>query len=91
MHLIGNIHEDGARVILGPVVVDRIIAGLSAEQVLVNLEPAALTVLEYVANMFMPGAGGAIALVVWVIKNSRPMTWDEEQAWMNKSGIGSQS
>jgi hypothetical protein len=84
-YLVGNIHEDGARVILGPVVVDRIIGGMSAEQVVADLEPTALTILEDIANMFFPGAGAVIALLAYIISKSRPMTQEETNAWMDRT------
>lgn len=60
--------------------------GLTAEQIVVALEPDAFNVLEYIANFFFPPAGTVIALVIWVIEHSETMNQAETNAWMARSG-----
>jgi hypothetical protein len=64
--------------------------GKSAGEIAKAITPLLLSVGEDVAGMLIPYGGTAVALAAWVIENARPMTFEEEQAWMARaSQVGS--
>jgi hypothetical protein len=65
--------------------------GRSGKDILAEIAPTLLGVGEDVASMFVPGAGAAIEVIAWVVENSRPMTQQETNAWMDRFGAGTQS
>ena len=48
-------------------------AGKSLPEVAAALEPDALAVLESIANFVFPGAGTALGVLAYVVKNSQPL------------------
>lgn len=62
--------------------------GKGAKEVAEAVGPAFLLVAEDVASLLIPYGGTAVALAAWAIKNSRPMTFEEEQAWMARATNG---
>ncbi len=65
--------------------------GEDEKTILAAVGPMLLNVGEDVASMFIPGAGAAIEVVAWMLRNSRPMTQEETNAFMDRFGAGSQS
>lgn len=59
-------------------------AGKSTAEILTNLAPTLLEVSETAANLFLPGAGTAIGVIAYILSKSRPMTQEEELAYMNQ-------
>ena len=74
-----------------PTIFVGVTAGKSAQQIIADIEPTLLPVIEDIANMIYPGAGTAIEIISWVISNTKQMTQDEQNQWMDRFGIGSQS
>ena len=71
-----------------PTIVAGIKTDLSAEEILAALEPAAVSALEYIAAILIPGAGTAVAIIAWVITHSKKTadwTPEEVQAWYDKA------
>jgi hypothetical protein len=66
-------------------------AGKSKEQIVTDLKPTLIDIGEDVANIFFPGAGTAIEVVLFILSKARPMTQEETNAWMDRFGSGSQS
>ena len=74
-----------------PTIFVGVTAGKSAQQIIADIEPTLLPVIEDIANMIYPGAGTAIEIISWIISNTKQMTQDEQNQWMDRFGIGSQS
>ena len=74
-----------------PTIFVGVTVGKSAQQIIADIEPTLLPVIEDIANMIYPGAGTAIEVISWVISNTKQMTQDEQNQWMDRFGIGSQS
>jgi hypothetical protein len=82
---------------LVPVVTKGIGAGKSAEEIKADLEAAAPQALlgfaESVLNVLVPGGGTVLEAVAWLVENNKnsQMTQAEQNAWMDRFGIGTQS
>ena len=63
-------------------------AGLSWEQIAVALEPSAIQIVETVANIFFPGAGTIIEIVLKLHSMEVPQTQEQIPAWMDRFGLG---
>ena len=63
----------------------------TAEEIVKGMGPDAIALLEGVANLIFPGAGTAIEIVSFLVSNSKPMTQEETNKWMDRFGAGSQS
>ncbi len=74
-----------------PTVLFGIGAGRPAKDILSDIEPSLLPIIEDIANVIFPGAGPAIAIIAFLIANARPMTQEETNNWMDRLGAGSQS
>ena len=80
-----------------PVVTKGIADGKSAEQIKSDLEaavgPALLGFAERALNVIYPGTGTLLEAVAWLVENNKnsQMTQDEQNAWMDRFGIGTQS
>ena len=59
-------------------------AGAPAAQVVAAVGPEILAIIETVANLLFPGAGTGIDVIATLISMSRPMTAEEERAWMDR-------
>lgn len=62
--------------------------GMSAEDIVTALEPAAISALEYIAAIVFPGAGTAISIIAWVLEHSKKTkdwTPEETQRWFDKA------
>lgn len=65
-----------------PAIKAKIAAGLPAQQIVNELEPVAVSALDYVAGLLLPPPfGTAVGIIVWVIQHSQPWTPEEEQRW----------
>lgn len=62
--------------------------GKDAAAIRAEIAPVFLEVAEDIASLLIPYGGTAVALAAWAIKNSRPMTFEEEQAWMARATEG---
>lgn len=60
-------------------------AGRSPLEVLKTDAPEVLAMLEQIANYVAPGSGTAIEVVAFLATQARPMTFEEEQAWMARA------
>jgi hypothetical protein len=64
-----------------PAIRSKILAGVPAQQIVAEMEPAALSLLDYVAGLLLPPPFGTVfGIVVWAIQHSRPETQDEFNA-----------
>lgn len=72
----------------GQPIIDGIKAKKTPHEIIADVEaaagPAAIAVLETVANAAFPGGGTAVGLIVWALEHQKPMTQDEENAWMDR-------
>lgn len=68
-----------------PVVKAGIAQGRPALAVLKDEAPAALAIIESVANIAMPGSGELIQFLATAYAHSRPMTRDEEEQWFQRT------
>lgn len=65
--------------------------GKTAAEIAKIIAPTLEGVAEDVVGMLIPGGGVALGLAIWALENSRPMTQEETNAWMDRAGAGSQS
>lgn len=73
-----------------PTVILGIGANKSAEDIVKEIEPSVLPVIEDVANLIYPGAGTAIKIIAFLIEHSKKMNQEETNAWMDRMGAGNQ-
>jgi hypothetical protein len=71
---------------LVPSVFSMIADGKHPEQIVAAIEPALLPIIESVANIVFPGSGTAIEVIAFLIANSKTMTQEETNAWMDRAG-----
>jgi hypothetical protein len=80
-------------------IVPRVIAGLKsghdAETILKTLkataEPALLSTVEVLLNVAFPGAGTLLGILVWLVENSKPLSQEDLNKWMDRFGAGAES
>ena len=65
--------------------------GAGVADIVGSIESDAASLIETISNFLMPGLGTIENVILAIIKNSRPMTQDETNAWMDRFGAGSQS
>lgn len=68
-----------------PTIYDDFVQGKGIMQAIMDVEPEVLPVVEALANLFFPGAGNGIALVVTLLSMSHKMTPDEETVWFDRA------
>lgn len=68
-----------------PVVKVGIEQGKPALQVLAEEAPAALAIIESVANIAAPGSGELIQLLATAYAHAKPMNRNEEEAWFRRT------
>ena len=76
------------------IIIDGIKTGKQPEDVLKNLEPALLPIVETLAGSFIPYGGAIIALAVFIYSKSIPfksLPQKEQNDWMDRFGINTQS
>lgn len=56
-----------------------------------NIGNEALDVIEGVLNIFFPGVGTLMKLIVFMVEHTVPMTQPEENAWFERFGAGAES
>ena len=69
-----------------PVIKQKAAAGAGATEIIAALSPAAIQIIEALSNLFYPGLGSIEAVVLSLIKQSRPLTQDETNKWMDRFG-----
>ena len=85
---IHGIPASGINQVIGaaPAILDGLLSGKSTEDIVTALEPAAISTIEFIANFLFPGAGTIIEILVVLAANTKTMTQEETNAWMNRSG-----
>ena len=69
-----------------PAIKAKVAAGASANQIVAEMEPAALSLLDYVAGLLLPPPfGTAFGIVVWMIEHQKPWTDEERDAWYQRA------
>lgn len=71
-----------------PVIKQKAAAGAGVTEIIAALEPAAIPIIEALSDLFFPGLGKIEAVVLAIVKESRPMTQEETNAWMDRFGAG---
>jgi hypothetical protein len=69
-----------------PVIRQKAAAGKGITEIISELEPAAIPIIEALSDLFFPGLGKIEAVVLAIVKQSRPMTQEETNAWMDRFG-----
>lgn len=65
----------------------KFIAGVPVDVIVAEMEPAVVALLGYVAGLLLPPPMGTVfGIVVWAVKHSRLMTFEEEQTIMARTG-----
>lgn len=70
---------------VAPGIITALKGGQTPEQIVAELEPSTIKVVEFVANIFLPGSGDLIAVlntvVTLIVTNSHAMTSAEQALW----------
>lgn len=64
---------------------------LTAQEIADSLAPAAVPIIELIANAIAPGSGTIIEIIAALLSRAQPWTPQQENAWMDREGIGTQS
>ena len=57
----------------------------SADEIVQALEPAALPIIEQIANLLFPGAGTVIEIVAALASQAKPWTAEDQQRWWDRA------
>jgi hypothetical protein len=68
-----------------PKIKEALAAGKTPAAIVAEMEPVALSALNFVAGLLLPPPfGTALGIMEWVFMHRRPMTREEEEVWFNR-------
>lgn len=78
-----------------PHIVKGLNAGKTPEEIYADLKAhlgdTALDVVEGVLNVFFPGVGTIMKVIVFMVEHTVPMTQEQENDWFSRFGAGAES